>query len=109
MQRARLNYFVDGVIALAFLGSALSGIVFLVPLEWSALTTGTTPTFLGLSFRVWNDLHIYSSLAMMSGVGLHLVLHWTWLLNMTRQIFSLPKKQRSVTTSGAQLGSAEAR
>jgi hypothetical protein len=106
MQRAKLNYFVDGVIALAFLGSAVSGIVFLVPLEWATLSTETAPTFLGLSFRVWNSLHICSSLAMMGGVGLHLVLHATWLLNMTRQIFALPKKQKRVPDAMTQLRTA---
>lgn len=87
MKKATLNYIVDCGIALAFLLSAVSGLVFLVPLTWLNLSPEVTPAFLGVSLRVWNDLHTYASLAMIGGVILHLILHWTWIMTMTRRTF----------------------
>ena len=82
MNKTKINYWVDVVIAIAFILSAISGLVFLLPL--------TTTTVLGLSFAVWDQLHIWGSLAMISGVLVHLALHWKWVVTMTRKSFAGP-------------------
>lgn len=91
MKKARLNYGVDVVIGVAFLGSALSGLVFLIPPGWLPLPTSGLPTVLGLNFWVWDTLHTYSSLLLIAGVGLHLVLHWAWIWAMTARL--LPQRR----------------
>ncbi len=94
MQKARLNYWLDGVIAMAFMLSALSGMVFMVAGS-GGYQGGHNATFqtaiLGLSRWVWSDVHTWSSLIMIAGVLLHLVLHWEWILCMTRKAFAKSK------------------
>lgn len=84
MKRAKLNFSVDCVILATFVLSAISGIVFLAPLEWMALESSAGPALLGVSLSFWNDLHTYASLIMMGGVALHLILHWTWMITMAK-------------------------
>lgn len=88
MNRAKTNYWVDVGIGIAGLVSAVSGLVFLLPGDPS---TG----ILGVSYQVWNSLHTWSSLAAIAGVGAHTVLHWKWIVAMTKQMFS-PALQRQV-------------
>lgn len=86
MSKAKQNYIVDIIIGIAFVGSTISGLVFLIPLDMLSSEIGVLPTVLGLSFKFWSDLHTISSLTMVAGVGLHLVLHWKWIVSMTKQI-----------------------
>jgi hypothetical protein len=79
---------VDVVIGLAFVGSAISGLVFLLPGEPAS-------SVLGISYRAWNGLHTWSSLVMIAGVGVHLALHWQWMVSMTKQVL-MTKDQRRV-------------
>ena len=88
MKRARINYLVDVGIGIAGLLSALSGLIFLLPGD---LSTG----ILGVSYQVWNSLHTWSSLAAIAGVGAHTVLHWKWIVAMTKQMFSPLMPQRA--------------
>ena len=44
--------------------------------------------FLGIDMRVWNNLHIVTSFAMVGGVLAHLVLHSRWIVSMTRKILA---------------------
>jgi len=85
MNKATANYWVDMLIALAFVLSAISGLVFLLPGD---IETGV----LWVSYRAWNTLHTWSSLAMIAGVGLHLALHWKWLVSMTKRQLTRPAR-----------------
>ena len=94
VNRARLNYWLDAAIGVAFLFSAISGLVFLLPVG-SSSGSG----ILGLSYQAWDDLHTWSSLAMIAGVLVHLVLHWRWIISMTRRMLSKPvRASRPVRT-----------
>jgi hypothetical protein len=93
MSKAKLNYIIDVVIGLGFIAAALSGIVlFFAP---SGYQGGRNPTYLQpvllLSTHTWNTLHTWSSMAMIAAVGAHLVLHWEWMVCMTKKMF-LPKR-----------------
>ncbi len=92
--KAKLNYLVDALIALAFLLSAGTGVLFLF-LGSGGYQGGANAafgsTFLGLSRWVWSDLHTWASLIMISGVLLHVVLHWKWIVCVTRQVFARPQ------------------
>jgi len=39
-----------------------------------------------LNTHVWDTLHTWSSIAMIAGVGAHLVLHWNWMVRMTKNL-----------------------
>ncbi len=82
MKKASVNYWVDVATGIAFVLSALSGLVFLLPLN-------PANGFLGIGYRVWNSLHTWSSLAVIGGVGVHLALHWKWIVAMTQRMLSL--------------------
>jgi len=85
VNKAKLNYWLDAAIGVTFLLSAISGLVFLLPI---GLSSGSG--ILGLSYQAWDDLHIWSSLAMITGVLVHLVLHWRWIISMTGRMLSKP-------------------
>lgn len=87
VKKTTSNYFVDCVILVAFVMSAISGLVFLAPLTWFDANAATGPSFAGISLGFWNALHTHASLAMIGGVTLHLILHWGWILTMTKRTF----------------------
>ena len=95
--KAMTNYVVDVLIAAAFIGAAVSGIVFLLPSGWVS-TDGGDPAMLGVSMVAWRTLHEWSSLIMVGGVLLHTVLHWRWVLAMTKKTFAPPRRERPGVT-----------
>ena len=90
MSKTQLNYLLDAVIAVAFIASTLSGIVFLFAGS-GGYQGGRNPAFqteiLGIGRAIWSDLHTWVSLVMIAGVLIHLVLHWDWIVCMTKRTF----------------------
>jgi hypothetical protein len=87
LNKGTLNYWVDVATGLAGVISAASGLVFPLPGD---ITTG----ILGISYQTWNSMHTWSSLALLAGVGAHLVLHWKWMVSMTGRILSPGRTER---------------
>ncbi len=98
MSKTQLNYLLDAVIAVAFIASALSGVVFLFAGS-GGYQGGRNPSFrtemLGIDRAIWSDLHTWVSLVMIAGVLIHLVLHWNWIVCMTKRILSDGRKASS--------------
>ncbi|MCG7852704.1 MAG: DUF4405 domain-containing protein [Methanosarcinaceae archaeon] len=96
MKTVKTNYFLDVVIGLAFLASAASGLAFIVMGDggYQGGRNGAFATvFLGLARSTWSNLHLLTSLVMIAGIGLHLVLHWRWISCITKQFLpQLPRK-----------------
>ncbi len=88
MNKAKANYWVDVAIGFAGLGSAVSGLVLLLPGD-------PTVGILGLSYQLWNSLHTWSSLMAILGVVAHMALHWKWLVAMTKQMIKPARMQRA--------------
>ncbi len=86
--RAKINYFVDAAIAVAFVLLAASGLVFLLPSGWVSVSSGSAPAMLGVTLAVWRSIHDWSALVMFSGVVLHTALHWRWVVAMTKKTFA---------------------
>lgn len=98
--RARVNYWVDVVIAVGFLLAVASGIVlYLVPS--GGYQGGRNPYYgreiLLLGHDVWKDLHLWGGLSMTGGVLVHLVLHWNWMVCMTRNLLRRTRRVRETT------------
>ncbi len=89
MVKPDVNYWTDVGIAAAFGVSAVSGLVFLLPVG----EVSVDGAILGLSYRAWDQVHLWASLAMIAGVLAHLVLHTKWVVSMTRRM--LAKARRS--------------
>ena len=85
MNKARINFWLDVVIGIAFLFSAISGLVFLLPTNSAGI--------LGISYRLWSDVHTWSSLVMIVGIVAHLALHWKWIVAMTKRTLRPTEKQ----------------
>ena len=98
MSKTQLNYVLDVVIAVAFIASALSGVVFLFAGS-GGYQGGRNPGFrteiLGVDRAIWSDLHTWVSLVMIAGVVIHLALHWNWIVCMTKRLISDRQKASS--------------
>lgn len=95
MAKPKVNYWVDAVIAAAFSVSAVSGLVFLLPVGQGSVRV------LGLSYRIWDALHLWGSLVMIAGVFLHLVLHSKWIACMTQSVFGKRRRVQKVDSCQA--------
>ncbi len=85
MSKTRLNYWIDLVIAAGFVVCGLSGLILYLPISASHP--------LGLSFRIWSSWHTWSGFLMVAGVAAHLVLHWRWLVCMTKSLVKRPQRK----------------
>ena len=103
MKTAKRNYLVDTLIGIAFLVAGLCALVFLVPSSWIDFSTSTTPTFLGLDFGIWQTLHKWGGIAMLVGVVLHQLLHWNWIVVMTKKVLPMPKARKYEQPEASQM------
>ena len=65
-KRALVNFVVDAAIAAAFVVSAVSGFVFLVPAGWLSLS-GSSTSALGVEYATWRTLHDWTAVIMIAG------------------------------------------
>lgn len=97
--RARVNFWVDVLIGVAFLAAAVSGVVLLVMGSGGGYRGGRGTAeirevlFLGRS--AWKVLHDWSGIAMTVGVLGHLVLHARWIGCMARNMFHRAASRRT--------------
>jgi hypothetical protein len=89
--RAKVNFWVDVLIAVAFVAVAVSGVVLLVMGPGGGYRGGRgvegIREVLFLGRNAWKDLHDWSGIAMMAGVLGHLLLHARWIGCMIRNLF----------------------
>lgn len=82
--RGRINLIVDVIIAISFMLTSLSGIYFLlVPGSARSISTGTALVF---SARTWDIIHTWAGVFMIIAAGLHLIIHWLWIVKVTRKV-----------------------
>lgn len=86
MRRASVNFWIDAVIAVAFLISAFTGILFLLPVSWRSVSEAGGAVMLGVSIPAWHTLHDWSGVVAAVGVIVHSALHLRWFVNMARRI-----------------------
>ena len=82
MNKAKLNYFVDLLLAVSFFLVTVTGILKFP--GWF--------NYLNLPWRTVNKIHDLSGLSMAILVLIHLVLHWSWIVSMTKSIFKYKKQ-----------------
>jgi len=95
---ARVNILVDAVIAISFLLAAVSGVYFLFTPSAKAVDAG----FL-FSRATWEVIHTWSGVALPMAAGIHLAIHWRWVVNVTGKMFgyapAASRRTRPATTS----------
>jgi multisubunit Na+/H+ antiporter MnhB subunit len=86
---AKVNVTVDILLASSFLVSAISGVVFLFsPGGGFQGGTNTAWDFTFLWGRTtWDLIHTWSGVVMIIAAVLHFVIHWRWVLKVTRRFF----------------------
>lgn len=100
MNKTKVNYWVDVIIGISFLASAISGLVYF-------FDSGAGSTALGLSFRVWDSLHTWGGMIMIAGVAAHLILHWNWIVCMTKRMILPERKNPAAGAPACQPRSGE--
>ena len=83
MRKATRNYLIALVMALLALAQAVSGFVL-----WLALphSRGGGGTFLW-DRNSWINLHDWTAVALVVIVAIHIILHWGWIVRMTKSYF----------------------
>ena len=91
MSSAKVNFWVDFFIFLSFLATAFTGIIlfFFLP---GGIRQGGYQVFLGMVKRTWTVIHNWAGLIMIVLVIVHVILHWNWIVCMTKGIFCKGKK-----------------
>ncbi|MFH1221904.1 MAG: DUF4405 domain-containing protein [Candidatus Micrarchaeota archaeon] len=82
MEKPRMNYWIDLGMAIAFVLYAATGIMKLPALA---------VMIRGLPFREISTIHDASGVALALFVLLHLLLHFDWLVAMTKSLFEKKK------------------
>lgn len=81
MDATKKNYYVDVFMGLIFLACLLTGAIQLEPLA-NALGVRSWPSF-GLIMTI----HELTSIAAVLIILIHVLLHWQWIVSITRSIF----------------------
>ena len=82
------NWWIDVVLFGSALIAALSGLYFLY-LPTGGYQGGRNPTYniqILFSRHTWSDLHMWGGVVMIAIAIIHLTLHWSWVVNMTRRM-----------------------
>ena len=82
------NWWIDAALFVSALTAALSGLYFLY-FPIGGYQGGRNPyynTQVLFSRHTWDDLHTWGGIVMISVAIIHISLHWSWVVNMTRRI-----------------------
>lgn len=91
---AKVNLVVDAIIAVSFLLTAISGIYFLFAPTGGyqgGQSAGWDPDFL-FSRTTWDLIHTWAGVVMIAAAGVHFVIHWRWIKNVTGRFFQLHRR-----------------
>ena len=87
MEKAKINYWIDMIMGIAFLIAFVTGII-----KWPGLMLKLGVNIKNLNFGAISRAHDFSGLVMSILVFVHLAMHWKWLFVMTKRIFKRSKK-----------------
>lgn len=86
---ARVNYSLNTLLFVAFTTIIFTGV----------MISEVTMPLLGVSFAgsgLWHQLHKLATDAAVVLVGLHVAVHWRWIVSTTRRIFRRPQPARAL-------------
>lgn len=87
--QTRNNFLLDGILLLGGVLSAISGIYFLF-LPVGGYQGGKNALYgIRILFErhTWDDIHAWASVVMIAIAAVHIPLHWSWIVSMTRRGF----------------------
>ena len=85
MKRTWLNFLVDSLTLIAFLGLVWTGCLmeFILPHG----RAGRGVTLWGMGRHDWGEWHLYCGYAVIGLIVVHLVLHWQWIATMVCRLW----------------------
>lgn len=85
MNKPKVNYVVDFLAFISFIITAFSGLAikFFMP---SGVRQGRFQEFLGIQKGTWSEAHDFFGILMILLVLVHFVLHWDWVVCMTKNM-----------------------
>jgi len=92
MTKPKLNYIVDFLAFIFFVISAISGLAMLIFMP-SGVRQGRLQEFLGIQKGAWTVMHNLASIILVILVIIHFILHWEWIVRMTKEIFKTEKHE----------------
>ncbi|MEM4703412.1 MAG: DUF4405 domain-containing protein [Candidatus Pacearchaeota archaeon] len=86
MEKAKLNYIIDFLMVISFIVTSITALIifFFLP---SGIPRAGHQIFLGTTKRAWSSIHNWSGIIFIILVIIHLILHWNWIISMTKNIF----------------------
>lgn len=88
-KQTRNNWLIDTALFFSAILASLSGIYFLF-FPTGGFRGGRNP-FYGITIlfdrHTWEDLHTWTGVAMIAVALIHLIIHWKWVLGMTRRVY----------------------
>jgi hypothetical protein len=84
----RRNWLMDALLFSGALVASLSGIYFLY-LPSGGYQGGRNPYYnlqVIFSRHTWDDLHMWAGIGMIAVAAVHIFLHWSWIVSMTRRM-----------------------
>ncbi|MCJ7512611.1 MAG: DUF4405 domain-containing protein [Anaerolineales bacterium] len=101
--RPKWNLLLNSVIALGFLVTALTGLVFFFGLAGAGYQGGRVASQSWLLTRdAWRSLHDWFGMAMIAGVSVHLIVHWKWIVvTVKRNVLGASSAGREVSARQA--------
>jgi cytochrome b subunit of formate dehydrogenase len=85
MNKQKINYTIDFLALVVFVITAFTGLVLMFSMP-SGVRQGRFQSLLGIEKTTWIKLHDWFGLVLIILVVIHLILHWDWLVLMTRNI-----------------------
>ena len=89
MEKAKINYFVDIVAFVSFLITAVTGLIIFLFLPPGERNGGLHNTLFGYGRHDWGNVHDWAGIVMLVAALVHIAMHWSWLVAMTKNYFSL--------------------
>lgn len=81
MKRANLNFVLDAVAFAAFVLLTSTGVLMRYVLPPGS---GHFSILWGMDRHEWGQLHFWIAVVLMASMGLHLLLHWRWIISMVK-------------------------
>lgn len=86
MNRSKINYIVDFLVCISFIATAFSGVAIKLFMP-SGVRQGRLQEFLGMEKGIWLEIHDWFGILFIIIVLVHFILHWDWVVCMTKNIF----------------------
>jgi len=92
MGKAKINYSIDLLMIIFFVINSITGLIifFFLP---SGVRKGSYQEFLGIIKQNWLDVHNWAGILLILMVAIHLILHWNWIVCMTKSLIQKNNKK----------------